>query len=320
MNKIRTAVIGVGYLGHYHAEKYAHLPSSELIAVCDINSERRTEVANVHQTTPIGNYHDLIGKVDAVSIAVPTPQHYEVAKFFLENGVHVLLEKPITTTIEEADHLITIAKQNKVLLQVGHLERFNNVIKGLENYLSNPRFIESLRLAPFKLRGSDVNVVLDLMIHDIDLIQSFVNSEIHNIQASGASVLSPYIDIANARIKFENGCVANVTASRISLKTERSLRIFQHDCYIGVNLDRKRLNIHRKGTKEMFPGIPEITREKHTFENGDALKDQIEAFLAAITHKTPPVVSGEDGKRALEIAIEITKTVHETNELYPITA
>jgi len=320
MNKIRTAVIGVGYLGHYHAEKYANLPSSDLIAVCDINSERRNEVAQEHQTTPIENYHDLIDKVDAVSIAVPTPQHFEVAKFFLENGVHVLLEKPITTTIEEADLLIKIAKKNHATLQVGHLERFNNVIKALDNYLSNPRFIESLRLAPFKLRGSDVNVVLDLMIHDIDIIQSFVKSEIHTIRASGASVLSSYIDIANARIEFDNGCVANVTASRISLKTERSLRIFQHDCYIGIDLDRKRLNIHRKGTKEMFPGIPEITREKHSFENGDALNEQIKAFLNAIINKTPPVVSGEDGKRALEIAIEITKTVHTTNELYPITA
>ncbi len=320
MNKIRTAVIGVGYLGHYHAEKYAKLPLSDLIAICDINPERRNEVAQAHQTTPIENYQDLIGRVDAVSIAVPTPKHYEVAKFFLENSIHVLLEKPITTTIEEADHLIKIAKQNHLILQVGHLERFNNAIKALDNYLSNPRFIESLRLAPFKLRGSDVNVVLDLMIHDIDIIQSFVKSEIHTIRASGACVLSPYIDIANARIEFNNGCVANVTASRISLKTERSLRIFQHDCYIGLDMDRKRLNIHRKGAKEMFPGIPEITREKHTFEKGDALNDQIKAFLNAISNNTPPVVSGEDGKRALEIAIEITKTVHETNELYPITA
>ncbi len=320
MNKIRTAVVGVGFLGHYHAEKYANLPQSDLIAICDTNPERRNEVAQIHQITPIDNYQDLVGKVDAVSIAVPTPQHYEVAKFFLENGVHVLLEKPITTTIEEAEHLIKIAREKKVILQVGHLERFNNVIKGLDTYLSNPRFIESLRLAPFKLRGSDVNVVLDLMIHDIDIIQSFVKSEIHAIRASGACVLSPYIDIANARIEFDNGCVANVTASRISLKTERSMRIFQHDCYIGIDLDSKRLNMHRKGTKEMFPGIPEITREKHTFEKGDALNDQIIAFLDSIANDKPPVVSGEDGKRALEIAIEITKIVHETNELYPITA
>jgi len=319
MNKVKTAVIGVGYLGHYHAEKYAKLPQSELIAICDTHAERRNEVAEAHQTTPIENYHNLVGKVDAVSIAVPTPAHFEVAKFFLENGIHVLLEKPITTTIEQADQLIAIAKKNNLVLQVGHLERFNNAIKGLDNHLSNPRFIESLRLAPFKLRGSDVNVVLDLMIHDIDIIQSFVKSEIHTIRASGASVLSPYIDIANARIEFENGCVANVTASRISLKTERSLRIFQHDCYIGLDLDRKRLNIHRKGQKEMFPGIPEITREKHSFEKGDALNDQIISFLDAISNKTPPVVSGEDGKRALEIAIKITKIVHETNALYPIT-
>ena len=239
--------------------------------------------------------------------------------FFIENGIHVLIEKPITTTIQEAEELIKLAKKNKVMIQVGHLERFNNVIKALDNYLSEPRFIESIRLAPFKLRGSDVNVVLDVMIHDIDIIQSFVKSDIRRITASGASVLTPYIDIINARIEFENGCVANVTASRISLKTERSLRIFQHDCYIGLDLDRKRLSIHRKGTKEMFPGIPEITREKHNFDKGDALKDQINAFLNAIINKVPPVVSGEDGKKALEIAIEITQEVHDYNERYPLT-
>lgn len=318
MNKIRTAVIGVGYLGHYHAEKYASLPQSELIAVCDVDAERCSEVARDYNTRAITDYTTLIGQVDAVSIVVPTPLHYNVAKVFIENGIHVLIEKPITTTIEEAEELIALAKQHNVIIQVGHLERFNNAIKALNNYLSQPRFIESTRLAPFKLRGSDVNVVLDVMIHDIDIIQSLVKSDIRNISASGASVLTPYIDILNARIEFKSGCVADVTASRVSLRKERTLRIFQHDSYFGLDLDRKRLSIHRKGKNEMFPGIPEITREKHHFEKGDALKDQINAFLNSIINKVPPVVSGEDGKKALSIAIEITQKVHDYNEQFPL--
>lgn len=319
MNKIRTAVIGVGYLGQYHAEKYAALEQADLIAVCDIDIERAQGIAEQYNTSAYSNYREIVDQVDAVSIVVPTPKHFEVAEFFLQQGKHVLIEKPITTTIDQAERLIEIAKANKAFIQVGHIERFNNAIKALDNYLSSPRFIESTRLAPFKLRGSDVNVVLDVMIHDIDIIQSFVKSDIRHISASGASVLTPYIDIINARIEFENGCVANVTASRVSLKTERTLRIFQHDCYIGLDLDKKRLSIHRKGTKEMFPGIPEITREKHHFEKGDALKDQIQAFLNAVLHQVPPVVSGEDGKKALKVAIEITQKVHDYNAQYPLT-
>ena len=182
----------------------------------------------------------------------------------------------------------------------------------------NPRFIESLRLAPFKLRGIDVNVVLDLMIHDIDIILSIVKSELTEIRASGASVLSPYIDIANARLEFANGCVANVTASRINLKMERRLRLFQHDSVIGLDLDKKTLRIHRKGQREMFPGVPGISREKQHFPKGDALCDQIDAYLNAIINQTEPLVSGEDGRRALATAIEITKLVRQRNELYPM--
>ncbi len=318
MNKIRTAVIGVGYLGNFHAEKYATLPESELVAVCDSDTERCAEIAAQYQTQEIHDYRLLIGSVDAVSIVVPTPLHYEIALLFLENGVHVLLEKPITTTIEEANHLIETAREKNVVLQIGHLERFNNAIKALDNVLCNPRFIESVRLSPFKLRGSEVNVVLDLMIHDIDIIQSIVKSDISDIKANGASVLSPYIDIANARIEFDNGCVANVTASRVYLKMERRFRIFQHDSYIALDLHHKKLVVHRKGTKEMFPGIPEITREKQKFSKGDALLDQIKAFLTSIIEDKPPIVSGEDAKRALETAIKITQIVRKTNEQYPL--
>ncbi|MFW0072821.1 MAG: Gfo/Idh/MocA family protein [Coxiella-like endosymbiont] len=318
MEKIRTAVIGVGYLGRYHAEKYAILPQTELVAVCDIDYEHCYSKAKELNVEAVINYQSLLRLVDAVSIAVPTPLHHRIARFFLDNGIHVLLEKPISTTLEEADDLVTIAKKNQVILQIGHLERFNNVVKAVEPLISSPRFIESLRLAPFKLRGSDVNVILDLMIHDIDIIQSIVKSDIQNISANGASVLSAYIDIASARIEFTNGCVANLTASRVSLKIERKLRIFQHDNYIAIDLDHKKMTIHRKGTQEMFPGIPEITRHVERFNKGDALLDEISAFLHSIIHKKPPLVSGEAGKTALAIALEISLIVHRTNEQFSI--
>ena len=318
MNKIKTAVVGVGYLGYYHAQKLAALPQSQLIAICDINPQRCREIADLVQTKSYSHYQDLIGLVEAVSIAAPTLNHFEIAKFFLSNGVHVLVEKPITTTLDEADELIALAKANQLKLQVGHLERYNNVIKALEPMIFNPRFIESVRLAPFKLRGIDVNVVLDLMIHDIDIIQTVVKSEIAEIRANGAAVLSPFVDIANARIEFVNGCVANVTASRVSLHTERKLRLFQHDGYFGVDLDNKTLSIRRKGKREMLPGIVEITSEDHTFEKGDALNDQINEFLNCILHNKPTRVSGEDGRRALATAISITSIVRQQNELFTL--
>lgn len=313
MNKIRTAVIGVGYLGKFHTEKYALLPNTELVAVVDTDLELGAAIGLKHQVKAISNYRDLIGKVDAVSIAAPTQQHYEIAKTCLENNIHVLLEKPITVTTDEAQELITIAKKNKCVLQVGHLERFNAAVVALinEGILLKPYFIESNRIAPFKLRGADVNVVLDLMIHDIDIIQSLVNSPIKNLVANGSPVLSKDIDIANARIQFENGCVANVTASRVSMKSERKMRIFQQDSYVAVDFQNTSLMICRKGTAEMFPGIPEVLSEERVFDDNDPIRDEIIAFLDAIQTHTPPIVSGEDGKRALETAINISHLITE---------
>lgn len=308
-NPLRTAVVGVGYLGNFHAEKYANLPNSQLIAVSDNNSARCEEIAAQYHCQTVPDYQQLIGQVDAVSIVVPTLLHFEVAKCFLENGIHVLLEKPITKTAEEAQTLIDIANEKQLVFQIGHLERFNSVLKAVSDQCDNPRFIDSSRLAPFKLRGSDVCVILDLMIHDIDIIQSLVKSPIQHIAANGACVLSNKIDIANARITFENGCVANVTASRVSLKTERKLRIFQHDGYLSLDLHHKKLAHFRKGEKEMLPGIPEIVSEEQTLHQGDALLDEIAAFLEAIQTGGKPLVSGEDGKRALETAIEITRVI-----------
>ena len=309
MNKIRTAVVGVGYLGKFHAEKLAALPHSRLIAVCDTNPQQCQHIAGQFKVQAVHDYRELIGQVDAVSIVVPTSIHYEVAKLFLENKIHVLLEKPITTTVAQAEHLIRIANESQVVFQIGHLERFNSVINAVGKILDGPQFIESIRTAPFKLRATDVNVILDVMIHDIDIIQNIVASPITSIQANGASVLTDQIDIANARIQFANGCVANVTASRVSVKMQRILRIFQHNAYFAVDLQDKTLAIHRKGEGEMFPGIPEIIRDEQQFEANDALKDEIAAFLHSITHNTPPIVSGEDGKRALVTAMEIVNIV-----------
>ncbi len=306
---IRTAVIGVGYLGRFHAQKYAALPHSELVAVTDIDAEAAKRVAEELGTQGLTDYRELFGRVDAVSIVVPTQLHYQVAKECLENGIHVLVEKPITATVPQAEELVQLARQHRRVLQVGHLERFNAAILALDDVLLDPLFIESHRLAPFNPRGADVNVVLDLMIHDIEIIQNLVRSPVREIHADGVSVLTEETDIANARIKFENGCVANVTASRVSLKPQRKMRVFQHDAYIGIDFQDKTLSIHRKGEKEMFPGIPEITSEETAFESSDAIMAEIEAFLESIAEGKPAVVSGEDGCQALETATRITEMV-----------
>jgi predicted dehydrogenase len=308
---IRTAVVGVGYLGKYHAEKYARLDNSRLVAVVDTNATIAAEVAARHGTRALSDYRELLGQVDAVSIAVPTSLHYAVARDFLAHGAHVLLEKPITETIRQADELIELARRNNLILQIGHLERFNAALLALDDIIKEPRFIESHRLSPFKTRATDVNVILDLMIHDIDIILNLVKSELKDIDASGAKVLSSTIDIANARLRFANGCIANVTASRISLKAERKMRIFQSDCYISVDFQNRILSRHAKGDGESAPGVPNIESRETVYQNDDALKSEIVAFLSAVENRTPPLVSGEDGRRALQTATEITRLLKE---------
>lgn len=307
---IRCAVIGVGYLGRFHAQKYHLLDNAELVAVCDVNPTTASAVGQELGVPYTVDYRTLFDKVDAVSIAATTKQHYQIAKSCLEQGIHVLLEKPMTETIEQATALIALAQQNQCKLQIGHMERFNAARLALDNHLDNPLFIESHRLAPYKPRGADVNVVLDLMIHDIDIIQSIVNSPITNIDAQGAPVLSPSIDIANARIRFANHCIANVTASRISYKSERKTRIFQSNTYISIDFQNKKFAVFEKGTGEMFPGIPEIVRHESTFENGDALLEEIHSFLDCIDNNTKPLVSGEEGRSALETADKITHFIN----------
>ena len=307
MTPIRCAVIGVGYLGKFHAEKYASLPACRLEAVVDTDLDAAASVAERLGVPALPDYRGLLGRIDAVSIVVPTSLHYRVAKDFLEAGADVLVEKPITVTVEEADDLIRLATDRDRILMVGHLERFNAAILGLNLQDDKPLFIESHRLAPFNPRANDVSVVLDLMIHDIDIILDIVDAEVDRIDAKGVPVLTNDTDIANARIVFRNGCVANVTASRVSLKVERKMRLFMPSAYFSVDFQNRVLTCHRKGDKEMFPGIPEILSEESVFESGDALKEEIRHFVDCVRTRGEPLVSGHAGRRALATATEISR-------------
>jgi predicted dehydrogenase len=309
MPKIRVAVVGVGYLGRFHAQKYAQSDACELIAVSDTRPEARTAVAAELGVRAVADPRELLGQIDAVSVVTTTPAHFEIADAFLAAGVHVLVEKPITETAAQARALIERARRAARVLQVGHLERFNAAILAAEPQLGRPRFIECQRLAPYRQRGTDVNVVLDLMIHDIDLVLQLAGSEIASIDAVGTPVFSEEIDIANARIRFTNGCVANATASRVSLKTERKLRIFQDDAYLSMDLQQKILTVIRKRTDGPAAGELPVSIEEQSFEQGDALKAEIDSFLECIASGNPPKVTGEHGLRALEAALAISAEV-----------
>ncbi len=309
MDRLRAAVVGVGYLGRFHAQKYAALAGCELVAVADASAEAAGAIARELGTRAVRDYRELLGKVDAVSVVTPTATHCEIALAFLESGAHVLVEKPITETVVQAQQLITAARRARRVLQVGHLERFNPAIVAAEPQLRAPRFIDCQRLAPFRERGTDVNVVLDLMIHDLDIVQSIVGSDIAHIDAVGTPVFSAEIDIANARIRFANGCVANATASRVSLKTERKLRVFQDDAYLSLDLQQKILTVIRKQAVAAGEARLPVSIDEQSFEPGDALRSEIEAFLASCRGERPVVVSGEDGRRALQTAVAIAAAV-----------
>jgi predicted dehydrogenase len=309
---LKVAVVGVGHLGKWHADKYAAATDCELVAVVDTNIENARDIAQKHGADAYSDYRDIIPLVDAISLVVPTSLHYKIAREFLEAGIHCLIEKPVTESIAEAETLIEIARVNKLVLQVGHIERFNSVMIGIVERLDKPRFLESTRLAPFTTRATDVSVILDLMIHDIDIILDLIESPIRRISASGISVLSDTIDIANARIEFENHCVANVTASRISRKRERKLRIFQKNTYLSADLQDKLLAVNRKSETDNDAGYRDIKHEEHRFEDNDALNLEVLDFINAIKTGRRPKVDGEDGRRALETAIAITTQIKES--------
>ncbi len=308
MKKIKVGVVGVGYLGKEHARIYCELPQTQLMGVADIDRRRCRQIANQCNTDDYSDYRDLFGKVSAVSIAVPTHLHYQVARDFLRQGIHLLLEKPITQTVKEADKLVQLASKRNLILQVGHIERYNAAFRQLETLVKAPRFIESHRLAPYQPRGTEVGVVLDLMIHDLDVVLHLVKSPIKRIEALGIAVLSKHEDIANARLLFQNGCVANVSASRLSQERMRKIRIFQVDSYISLDCLTQEVDLCRKKGKA-------IVRERISPEKMEPLRSEIEDFIDCVAKGRRPSVSGEEGKRALEVALEIEKQIQKSKIL-----
>lgn len=308
---VRVGIVGVGYLGRFHAQKYARLPEADIAAVVDINEAQAKSVAASVRTEALRDYRDLFGKVDAVSIVTPTHSHYDIAKDFLERGVHVLIEKPMTERLQEADDLIELARKNGCILQVGHLERFNSAFNAIYPRLKNPLFMEAHRLALFNERGLEVNVILDLMIHDIDLVLNIIEAPLKNIRVAGVSVLTTLPDIANVRLEFEDGSIANLTASRISLKNLRKLRIFQENCYMVADLANKHAYALYRENEADDSGFPQISIEEFEVEGTDALEEEIISFLKAIQSGEKPVVDGHAGRRALAVSLEISQKINE---------
>ena len=313
MKKLRVGVIGVGYLGNFHAEKYANMEEVDLVGVADTDLLKAESIAAKYQTKAYSDYRDLFGKVDAVSIVVPTPFHFTVTNAFLKNDIDVLLEKPMTTTLEEADELIQFSESKGLIIQVGHLERFNPAVVALQDIVNEPMFIESHRLSVYKDRSTDVSVVLDLMIHDIDIILNFVRSDVSEIRAAGVSVISDHVDIANARLEFSSGCVANVTASRISTKNERKIRLFQKDAYVSVDFTHQEITVVKQNTASERGLIPGMEIKQLNFDKGDALEDELRSFVKAVQKRQEPEVTGQMGRDALKIALSIMEQIKSAN-------
>lgn len=306
---IRVGVVGVGSLGQHHARVYAELESAELVGLCDTDTERAREIAAAHNARVFTSIEELAEAVEAVSIAVPTDKHLDIARVFLDRGVHTLVEKPIATNTEEARQLVAAARARNLMLQVGHIERFNPVLGFLEDAEHQPRFIEAHRLSPYPPprdgappRGTEVSVVLDLMIHDLEIILHLVDANVKSIHAVGVPVLSPTEDIANVRLSFENGCVANITASRISPEKMRKIRIFREDAYISLDYMSQEGEIYRKSAQG-------ILRDRIPVEKDEPLKLELSAFVDCVARHDQPVVSGEQAARALNLAADILEQI-----------
>ncbi len=313
MEKIKAGVIGVGYLGRFHAQKYAALENAELVGVVDIDPAKADRVAQECQTQAYTEYRELLPRVQAVSVAVPTTQHYAVVQDCLNQHIDVLAEKPLATTVAEAEELVALARDKGRILQVGHLERFNPAMEELVRRVHEPRFIEIHRLAFFKERGIDVDVVRDLMIHDLDLVLSLVPGAVTEIRAAGVSVLTDSIDLANARLEFDTGCIANLTASRISVKSMRKFRLFQPKTYLSVDFEARELMVveHSGQPGGILPGIHLDTVK---FPPADPLMKEIAAFLEAVATRREPRVSGEAGKEALALALAINAAMRQAHQ------
>ncbi len=305
MKKLRVGVIGVGYLGQFHAEKYAANPEIDLVGLVDADPARVAQIAGKLNTHAFTDPEQLIGRVDAVSIVVPTALHHRVAKKFLERGTHVLLEKPITVTLEEADDLIACAKRTGAILQVGHIERFNPAVAAVKSLLKSPRYMTAERAAPFTVRCTDVNVVLDLMIHDLDIVTDLAGSEPKEVSAAGASVITREIDMATARISFHNGCIADITASRVSDEKMRILRVFDGASVYMSDYQSQKAAVSRRGDGP----VPTLVAHDIAVERRDTLAEEIRSFVASVRSGTRPLVSGVEGRRALALALTITDTI-----------
>lgn len=328
MEPLRTAVIGVGRLGEAHARVLADIPSVHLTGVYDIRGERSEQVARRYGTKAYGSLAELVGDVAAVTVVVPTTAHCEVASYTLSRGLHTFVEKPIAATVAEAEQLVELSEVHRSVLQVGHIERFNGAFRALEGTTVSPGFIESHRLASFDPRGTDVSVVHDLMIHDIDLIRCLVQSDLDRVDATGVAVISDQVDIANARMQFVGGCVANVTASRISLKQMRKMRVFQRDHYISMDFLAGESEIYRM-VDEPGPGgtrglkIPvntgdgrprHILRQKTAKDRTEPLKAELASFAGSVRDEHPPPVTGRDGLEALRISLAVIDQIDRSRQ------
>ena len=304
---LRVAVIGVGHLGKHHARILSALPGVELVAVVDTNRPRAEEIAAAHRTRPLFDARDLDGQVDAVTIAVPTAIHRDIARPFLDAGIAALVEKPLARSLAEADDLIAAAGRSRAVLAVGHTERFNPAVAAARRFLSDPRFIEVHRLGTFPERSLDIDVVFDLMIHDLDVVLSLVASDLEAVDAVGVPVLTSRVDIANARLRFANGCIANLTASRISRDRVRKIRFFQPSAYVSIDYAAQKLEIYRLDTGS--GPAPSIHGGDVEVENDEPLRLELADFADAVGSRRPPRVTGEQGRRALEVATEITDRI-----------
>jgi predicted dehydrogenase len=305
MDELRVAVIGAGRLGALHALKYSTLPGVRLARVVDIDNSRAREVAARFKAEPSADYRALAGKVEAASVAAPGSLHHEIAGHLLAHGIDVLLEKPMAASMHQARELAELARRNGRILQIGHLERFNPAVIELRSLVRAPRFIESDRLAPFTERGTDVDVILDLMVHDLDVVLTLTSAEVVAVEAIGVAVLTEQIDVANARLRFGDGLIANLNTSRVAPRRERKIRFFQPDAYISLDYEARRIQVYRKSPPPPGATYPEISAQQIDLGEGDPLGEEIAAFAASVRTRRPPIVSALDGLRVMEVSERI---------------
>ncbi len=301
MSEIRAAVVGAGRLGSLHAAKYAGISGVKLTHVVDVDAARAARLASQFGAAAAADYRAIDHKVDVVTIASPGVTHFEIASHLLRAGCDVLLEKPMAATVEDARALTALAESADRILQIGHLERFNPVVNRLRTILKRPRFVECHRLAPFTERGTDVDVILDLMVHDLDVLMSLTGAEATSVEALGVAVLTDQIDVANARIRFSNGMIANVNTSRVAARRERKIRFFQPDAYISVDYEARRIQIYRKSPAPKGTTFPTISAEQIDLGEADPLADEVASFIAAVRARSVPAVTARDGLRVIEL-------------------